>query len=286
MCFGGGGGGGGLTAGQQIAIAQSQQQQQQALSDQQIQAQRDIADQQATFNQQQYAAQQAQYQQQQDQAQAQADRQSTYDTGRAQALTDATQQIDQAFSRFSPAYFDQYRQDYMTRATDPIDYQQQQAEKQLHFATARQGIASSQAAVDQQGLLDETRGRAIDEQTANAQQAASQLQNNVASARANLSNQVAAAQSVGAPIAGSTIDDVNNSLQTQRNAISGITSTAGDVASSLQAVPTVNTLGNIFANVLGSGGSLLGGIQSNQIMQNVNAGLAGTNPGGNSARVT
>lgn len=266
-------------------VAQYQQMAAQDLSDKQIQAQKDIADQQAALNQKQFEAQQTQVQQQQTQTDEQAQRQSTYDTGRAQALQDAQSQISDAFSKFSPDYFKQYVADYMTRATDPIDYQQKQAQKALAFATARQGISGSQADVNQQGLIQEARGRALDEQAASAQQAAAQQQNTVAAARANLLNQVAGAQAVAPPIAGSTIDDVNQALQTQRSAVTGISNNAGDVVASLQAVPTVNTLGNIFSGVLGAGGAFLGGAQSNQILQNVNAGLAGTNPSGTSTRI-
>src|SRR5262249_48661199 len=145
---------------------------------------------------------------------------------------------------------------------------------------------SSQSGINQQGLIAETRGRTLAEQTQNAQNAASQLQANTASAKNNLLNQVAAAQNVGSPIAGSTIDDVNSALQTQRNADSGISSPAGDVASSFAAVPQVNTLSNIFAGILGSAGSLLGGVQANNVGRQVAAGLAGTSPSGSSTRVS
>lgn len=265
-------------------VAQYQQMAAQDLSDKQIQAQQQIAAQQADFNARQFGAQQDQYVQQQAQTQQQANYQSQYDAGRAKALNDATAQISDAFAKFSPDYFNQYRSDYMAKATDPIDYQAKEAGKQLQFALARQGLSSSQAGVNQQGVLDETRGRAIASATTDANNAVDALQNNVANARNNLQNQVAAAQSVGSPIAGSTIDDVNSALQTQRNAISGISNTAGDVVSSLQAVPQVNSLSNIFSNVLGTGGALLGGIQSGQVASNFNAGLSGTNPSGTSAR--
>ena len=268
-----------VTAYQQMAA--------QDLSDKQIQAQKDIAGQQQTFNEQQFAAQQAQYEQQQKQVQEQAQRQSEYDTGRAQVLSEGTNQVNQAFSRFSPEYFDQYAKDYLAKSQDEINYQRRQAQKDLGFQLARQGISSSQAGVNQEGLIEEKAGRATAEQTGAAQSAADALRTDVANSRSNLANQVATAESIGSPIAGSTIEDVNTSLQTQRNAISPIATSAGDVASSLQAVPTVSTLGSIFSGVLGAGGNFLGGLQSGQIMGQFQKGLSGTSPsGGNSTRLS
>jgi hypothetical protein len=287
MCIGGGGGGGdnGAALAQQRQIAAQQAQQTQELSDKQIQAQKEIADQQAALNEKQFAAQQEQYAQQQTQADEQAQRQSEYDAGRAQVLGEGTQQVSDAFSRFSPDYFNKYAQDYMAKAQDQIDYQKRQALKDLAFATARQGISSSQANVNQLGLIDETAGRATAEQTANAQQAAASLQANTADARQNLLSQVAASTNIGSPIAGRTIEDVGNALQTQKSAVSGITSNAGDTVASLQAVPNPGTLGTLFSGVLGAGGSLLGGIQAGNVRTAVNRGLAGTSPsGGGSTR--
>jgi hypothetical protein len=235
----------------------------QDLSDKQIAAQQKIADQQQAFNQQQADQQKAQYDQQIKQAQDQATRQSEYDTGRATLLGQGTQQINDAFSKFSPDYFNQYAKDYMSKAQDDVTYQRNIAEKNLGFQLARQGISSSQAGVNQQGIIDENAGRATALQTANAQSAENQLQGNVANAKQNLLGQVTASESIGSPIAGSSEQDVNAALNTQRSAISGITSQAGDVTSSLQGVPTVSPLSNIFANVLGSAGSYLGGLQQN-----------------------
>lgn len=252
------------------------------LSDRQIQAQKDIAAQQQTFNEAQFKAQQDQYAQQQKQVGEQAARQSEYDTGRAQVLGEGTDAINQAFARFSPQYFDQYSRDYLAKSQDQIDYQRRDAEKNLGFQLARQGLSSSQAGVNQQGLIEETAGRATAEQTEAAQQAAAGLKTDVANSRGNLATQLAAAQSIGSPIAGSSIQDVNNALQTQRNAISPVATSAGDVASSLTAAPTVNTLGSIFSGILGAGGNFLGGAQAGQITGQLKAGLAGTSPSGGS----
>jgi len=308
LCLGGGGGGGSNSTPKQFMLNNStgqwvttdagvpqeyvdrgatttaayQTMASQDLSDKQIAAQQKIADQQQAFNQQQADQQKAQYDQQIQQAQQQAARQSEYDTGRATLLGQGTQQINDAFSRFSPDYFNQYAKDYMSKAQDDITYQQNIAEKNLAFQLARQGISSSQAGVNQQGMITENAGRATALQTANAQQAQAQLQGQVANAKQNLLGQVTASESIGSPIAGSSEQDVNAALNTQRSAISGITSNAGDVTSSLQGVPTVSPLSNIFANVLGSAGSYLGGLQSNAALGAYKAAAAGlTAPGPN-----
>ena len=263
-------------------IAQYQQMAAADLSDKQIQAQREIANQQQSFNEKQVNLQNEQVEQQKRQAREQADRQSTYDAGRNRQFNEGTNTINSAFARFTnnDQVFDRYRKDYMTKALDDIDYQRKQAQKDLGFQLARQGISSSQAGVNQQGLLQETAGRAADVQTANAQTSADQLRNNILSSKQNLLDQLSATQSIGSPIAGSTNEAINSALQTQRSAISGLQNNAGDVVANVNAVPTVNTLGNIFAGILGASGSALSGLQAGDIRGQFSRGFAGTNPGG------
>lgn len=259
-------------------VAQYQQMAASDLSDKQIAANKEISDRQLALNQQQFEEQRAQNEQQQRQVQEQADRQSAYDTGRAQALSEGTSRIDQAFSRFTPEYFDQYRRDYLSKAQDQIDYQRALATKNLGFQLARQGLTSSQAGVNERGIIDETAGRATAEQAGLAAQSADTLRSNTSNARQALLDQTVAAQSIGSPIAGNRIEDVNTALQTQRNAISGVTSNAGDVVASLAAVPVVNQLSDIFGRVLGSAGAAFQGFQAGDIRSAVNRGLRGTNP--------
>lgn len=266
-----------------------QLQAQQEASDTQLAQQKQLADQQLTFNQQQVSDQKAQQDALQAQADAQAKRQSDYDTGRAGLLATGTQSINDAFSKFSPDYFNQYTSDYMTKATDDINYQKDIANKQLLFGLARQGLGASQAAVDQKGLLEEDAGRATAAQTANAEDATNQLKTQVAGSKANLLGQVSAAESVSPPIAGVNDQAVNSSLDTTRQAISGVTNNAGDTIASLGGVPSVSPLVNIFTNVLGGAGSFVSGQNalgvSNAFQNSKNAGLGGTSPGGSSAVV-
>jgi hypothetical protein len=259
-----------------------QNQLQRDISDKQLQQQKDISDQQLAFNKQQVADQKAQQDKLQAQADAQSARQSTYDKGRADLLAAGSKQVGDAFARFSPEYFNEYSSDYLKKATDDIQYQKDLAQKQLLFGLARQGLSSSQAAVDQQGLLEEDKGRAVAAQTQNAQDATNTLKAQVAGTKQNLLGQVTAAESVAPPIAGVNDQAVTAGLDTTRQAISGVTNTSGDVIASLGGVPTVSPLTNIFTNVLGGVGSYVGGQNalgiSNSYANSRSAGLGGTNP--------
>jgi hypothetical protein len=269
-------------------VAQYQTMAAQDTSQQQIAAQQAIADQQNAFNQQQFQLQQQQAQQEQDQANQQASLQSEYTQGRANLLDQGAQQVTNAFSQFTPDYFNQYATDYMSKAQDDITQQQQLAQKNLAFTTASQGLSDSQANVNEQGLIQQDTGRAVAQQTAAAQQAEAQLQSNVAGAKQNLMGQVEQSESIGSPIAGSSEQDVQSSLNTQRSAISGITSNAGDIVSSLGAVPTVNPISDIFSGVLGTAGSALSGLSAANTLNAFKTAAAGggapgptaPNPGG------
>jgi hypothetical protein len=166
----------------------------------------------------------------------------------------------------------------MAKVGDQVNQQKVEAQKQIGFGLARQGLSDSQASANQQGLLAETEGRTLADETANAQNQANQLRGNVSAAKQNLLGQVTNSESIGSPIAATDEPGIQGQLQTQRQAISGITGNAGDVTASLQGVPQVNTLSNIFANVIGSAGSYLGGIQANNIYNQGQRGLQGTNP--------
>jgi hypothetical protein len=270
-------------------VAQAQMMAQQDASDQQLAQQKQLSDQQLVFNQQQVTDQKAQQDALQAQADAQAKRQSDYDTGRAGLLATGTQSINDAFAKFSPDYFNQYTNDYMTKATDDITRQRDLASKQLLFGLARQGLGSSQAGVDQQGLLEEDTGRAKAVQSQNALDATNTLKSQVAGTKQNLLGQVTAAESVSPPIAGVNDQAIGSALDTTRQAISGVTNSAGDTIASLGGVPTVSPLLNIFTNVLGSTGSFVSGQNAlgvtNAFQNTKNAGLGGTDPGGGSTAV-
>jgi predicted TPR repeat methyltransferase len=207
-------------------------------------------------------------------------RQTTYNTGQRSALEDASKRINDAFGVFGDDYFNKYANDYMAQVNDQLGYQRTQADRQMLFGLARQGLSDSQQLANATGLLDETQGRTIADEIGQAQASAGQLKTNVANAKQGLLGQVAQAQAVGPPIATSSLGDVNSALDQQNRQISGIATNAGDVVSSLKGVPTVSALGNIFSGVLGGASSYLGGAQAQNALNMYRQGVAGTNPGG------
>ena len=167
----------------------------------------------------------------------------------------------------------------MAKVCYKLGYLRKQADRDMMFGLARQGLTDSQQRANATGLLDEAQGRTIADEIGQAQTAAGQLQTNVGTAKKNLLDQVAAAQSVGPPISTSSLGDVNSALDQQNRQISGIAGNSQDVVASLKGVPTVSSLGNIFSGLVTGGSDYLGGAQA----QNANlaraGGLAGTNPG-------
>lgn len=259
-------------------VAQYQTMANQDLSDKQIAAQKEISDKQDAFNRQQLADQEAQQAAQQKAAQEQADRQTAYDTGRAQNLAAGSQAVNDAFKQFNDDYFNKYASDYMKQVGDQVSYQKDQATKTTGYDMARAGLADSQAHVNQLGLLEETAGRTLADETQLAQNQANTLKTNILNTKTGLLDQVQASESIGSPIAGSTMDDVNAALQTQRSSISGISSSANDAVAATSGVPQVSTLGNIFASALSGVGSYGSGVQANNTLKA--AGLKPTSPFG------
>jgi hypothetical protein len=257
------------------SVSQYQTMASQDLSDKQIAAQKEIADKQNAFNQQQFDYQQQQQALAQKQADDAAARQSAYDTGRSQNLAEGTKQINDAFAQFSDSYFNKYASDYMSQAGDQVGYQKDLATKRNAFDMARSGLTESQANANQLGLIEETAGRTLADETKTAQSEANTLRTNVAGEKNALLGQVQSSESLGSPIAGNTMDDVNQALQTQKSAISGISGNANDLVASTSGVPQVSTLGDIFGGVLGSTGSYLGGVQANTALGRYYSGLGG-----------
>lgn len=247
-------------------VAGYQNEVQRELSDRQLAAQQDIASKQDAFNREQFQYQKDLDTRQQTQAQEQSARQTAYDTGRSQLLSEGQNQIEQAFSRFSPEYFDTYAKDYVAKGKDEVDYQRQLADKEVMFDMARRGLTGSQALANKFGLLTETQGRTMANIANEAENAANTQRSNVLATKGNLLGQVQNAEAIGSPIAGGDMGAVGTQLQTQRNAISGISNQAGDVASKINPVPQVSSLGSIFSGVLNPIGSYLSGVQANRIL--------------------
>lgn len=246
---------------QQAQLDAQQQQAAASLAEQQREA-----DAQSTANQQQFDYQKAQDAQRQADTQAQADRQTTVDQSRASNATRATNSINAAFAQFSPAYFQQYQNDYYSQADDEINRQYGLAQKDLRFGLARSGNLDSTTGADQTAKLAETKGRAETDQANAAATAASDLSTKVTSAKTGLLDQALSTNTLGNPIAGGSSDAVNASIDTANRAVTAVSNTAGDYVTGIKAVaPTTGSLAGLFGAAAGSGANALAGAQDARI---------------------
>lgn len=254
----------------------------------QLMAQQDIANQNATLQQQIADQQEAQaqaaltYQQQQDaQQQAevaqQAQIQSQYDASRTQIQQQATDWVNQTFSQYNSDYYNNYAQAYANALTPQVDQQYTQAQGQLLFGMARAGQLNSQAHADQQGLLDQTRGQAYSNIATQASQAAQQLQQQVGQAQQSVLGQMLSTGALGQPVAPGTMDDVNASIDQTNRAISQIQSSGQDQLASIGQLPSTSSLGNIFGSIATGAGNLVSGANAYNAAQ---GGVAGVSSAG------
>jgi hypothetical protein len=277
MCVGGGGGGG-IPPYVQIQMQQEQMVEAQKQADAALAQQKQIADAQAKFNQDQFDYQKQQDAARQADADAQAGRQAQWDTTRNQNATTAQNEVEAAFSKFTPAYFDQYKSDIITQNNAEVQRQADVATKNLAFGMARQGILGSSAAADQQGLLEEQKGRTEADIANQAQQSETALQNSTLQAKTGLLGQALSTDTLGQPIAPGSSAGVSAAIDTANRAISSIGSTAADYTTALKATPPNYTLGNIFGSIAGSAGNFISGQQAAQYA----AAFGGSGPSGGS----
>jgi hypothetical protein len=168
----------------------------------------------------------------------------------------------------------------MSQVGDQVNYQKDLATRGTTFDMARAGLTQSQAHANQLGLIDETAGRTMADETSQAQGAANTLRTNVGNEKTSLLGQLTNTSSIGSPIAGNTMDDVNAAIQTQKSAVSGIGANANDIVAGTQGVPQVSTLGNIFSGILQGAGSYASGASANYMLNR--GGLSGTSSSGKS----
>lgn len=273
MCMGGGGGGG--TSPAQIAM-----------QNQQLQVQQDVAQQQLAEQQREFAIQQQQSAQaladtraQQAQAQAEADRQAaltnTWQTGRAANLAQATDSINQAFSRFTPQYYQQYAQDWVNHYNPQIQDQFNTATVNTDYGLARTGNLRSQTAADQNMALLKQQGVAQADVANQAIQAANTLQQNVAGAKQNLMSAATSDATLGSPVTPGSADAIQANFNNTANALQQIKNQAGDTITTLQATPNYSSLGSIFGSLASAGSSAVQGNNAYSNLQAFQQGLGG-----------
>jgi hypothetical protein len=153
----------------------------------------------------------------------------------------------------------------MNALTPEVDRQYGTAQGNLLFNMARGGQLNSQAHADQQGLLDQTRGRALSDIATQATQAAQNLQSQVGQAKSSLLGQIMSTGALGQPVAPGSQDEITSSIDSTNRAISNLQTSAQDQLGKLGQLPTASTLGNLFSGVGSAVGNYLSGAQAYQI---------------------
>lgn len=260
MCVGGGGGGGGGGMSQSQIILQ---QQQMTLQAQESAAQ--LQEQQREFGitQSQNAASLA-YEQQKDAAnQAQVEQQQAltneWEQGRSQEQQTATNDINNAFASFTPAYYNKYTQDYVSHYQPEVERQYAQAQNQTTYGLARQGNLNSQTAADQFQNLSVEKGTAEDDINNQAISATNALRQNTLNAKQNLMSQATSDATLGSPVTPGSADQIQADFNQTSSALSRLSNSAGDTVTTLQASPQYASLGSLFGTAASSAGTAVSG---------------------------
>lgn len=289
MCFGGSSSSSGLTAADEppaeyaargaTTMEQAQLMAQQDIENQNVALQTAIANQQEEQAQESLAYTEYQNAQSEAEAQAQADLQSQYDTSRNQLAQQASDWIDQTFGQYDQNYYNQYAQNYMNALTPEVDRQYGTAQGSMLFGLARQGQLNSQTHADQQGILDETRGRAYSDIATEATQAAQNLQQQIGQQKDSLLSQILSTGALGQPTSPGSIDDVNSSIDTTNRAINQIQTSAQDQLAKYGQLPTSSSLGNIFGSLSTAASNYTSGLNAYTIGSTGGYGSGGVGTG-------
>ena len=250
----------------------------------QIAQQKEIADKQAAFNQEQLDWEKQQADQQQKTVTDQANRQSVWDTQRNALAATGAAAVDKAFSMFTPQYYSDYVKTQQDQSTSEIQRQSGLAQKGLTEKLAGQGILSSSEAANQQGLLAEDTGRQITDYDNQAVTAGNTLQGKVAASKSGLLGQLLSSDTLGSPIASGNDTSLYSNIDAATKQVQGLTSQAGDYATAVTPVISPSLPANLFSSGTGSLGSYLAGAQSGQIASIYKAAGSGTTgPGAGSS---
>lgn len=140
-------------------------------------------------------------------------------------IADGMTRIDGTFNQFDNGYYDNIRGAYMDYVTPDFNKQYADAQESLAYALARQGLASSSAAAAKTGDLQDLYNKNSLQVQQNADSYVNDRRNAVESARNAVVNQLNAS---------------SNASQAGQQAI--------NQATTLQSLPSFNTLGNLFGS--------------------------------------
>lgn len=213
----------------------------------------------------------------------------TWETGRAAEQKQATDSIDQAFSKFTPAYYNHYIGDYTAHYQPQINQQYGAATNNTTFGLARTGNLQSQTAADQFQQLQTEKGQAIVDVNNQAMASATNLKNNILNAKQNLMSQATSDATLGSPITPGSADAITAEFNNTSANLGRIANTAGDTVTTLQATPQYASLGSLFGGAASSAGAAISGNNAYNNYQAFNtafgnSGAAGAaNPASNSS---
>lgn len=284
MCSSGGGGGDDIFGTQ----AAAQQAQQAAVSTAQLNEQQREFNVQQTSNDQSLANTKALQDAQAADVANQAALTNTWETGRAANQQAATGAVDQAFSAFTPDYYDGYTKAYTDHYQPQLDQQFGAVSNANVYGLARQGNLQSQTAADQIGMLDQQKGNAEADIANKAVAATADLKTNVLNAQANLTNVANSDATLGSPITPGSVDAMNADFNTTSSALARIGNTAGDTVGTLQATPTYSSLGSVFGTAASAASGAITGnnaytnYQAFNSAANSTSGASNPNGGGSS----
>jgi hypothetical protein len=263
VCMSGGGGGSNAMQQQlQVNLATAQMAQQQQLTDQQLGEQRrefDVQQEQAATS---LANERELQAVQQGQVADQAALTREWQLGRSKNQKEATDAINAAFANFNPDYYNKFTQDYTAHYQPEIERQFGTAQNNLTFGLARTGNLASQTAADQYRDLTTEKGLAQADLANRAIGAQTDLQNRVTSSRQQLMSQALSDATLGSPITPGSADAITAQYNNTSSALAQIRNTAGDVVTTLSAVPQYSSLGSLFGNLAQSATSAFQGAQN------------------------
>jgi multidrug efflux pump subunit AcrA (membrane-fusion protein) len=268
MCFGGASPGPDYS----VPIAQAQIQAQQQIASQNADLQQKIADQQAQQSQEALDYQKSQDAQRQQEAVTTAQVQANYDGNRSQLANQYTNWVNQTF-----APYNQYAKDYVAALQPEIDRQYTNAHGQMVFGLARNGQLNSQSHADLQGSLDQARGRAMTDLATNASQAAQALKSQVGQTQNSLLTQILSTGALGQPVSPATPDAMQAAIDNTNRSLQDVSVTGADQIAKIGQLPTSSTIGNIFGGAATGIGNFL---QGNQAFNANQVGGAGGAAGG------
>jgi hypothetical protein len=109
------------------------------------------------------------------------------EAARQKRIRDGTKRISDMFSaQFTPAYFDQQRDNYLSFATPQLQDQHKDALKQLTFSLDRRGALDSSSRASLEAELEKKRALAAQDIASRALDYRTNAMNNVEGARSNL----------------------------------------------------------------------------------------------------